>query len=105
MGERLAGESRVVDCANTRGDPHAGHLRTAEGVRADLGHPLGDAHLCCATRVRHEDAVVDGEPIGIGAQRGGSIDLTECARVGRERGRDTYPGQGQGAGERKRQHN
>ena len=43
--------------------------------------------------------------IGIGAQRGGSIDLTECARVGRERGRDTYPGQGQGAGERKRQHN
>ena len=103
--ERLARESRVVDCAHARGDPHAGQLRTTEGVRADLGHPLGDAHLRCATRVRHEDAIVDGEAIGIGAQRGGSIDLTECARVGRKRGRDTYPGQGQGAGERKRQHN
>ncbi len=41
-----------------------------------LGHPLGDA-LCCATVARHGDTVVDGEPIGISAQQGGSVDLTE----------------------------
>ena len=69
LGERLARESRVVDGAHARGDPHAGQVRITEGVRADLGHPLGDAHLCCATRVRHEHAVVDGEAIGIGTQR------------------------------------
>ena len=70
LGERLARESGVVDCANTRGDPHDRQTHVTKGVRSDFGDTVRDANIRCSARVRHEHAVgVDGEAIGIGTQR------------------------------------
>ena len=105
LGERLAREGRVVDGAHARGDPHARQTHVTKGVRSDFGDTVGDADIRCSARVRHEHAVgVDGEPIGIGVQRGGCVNPTECACVRRECGWYADHGQGQGAGERERQH-
>ena len=105
LGERLTREGRVVDGAHARGDPHARQTHATKGVCSDLGDTVRDANIRCSARVRHEHAVgVDGEPIGIGVQRSGCVDLTSGAGVCRERGWHANNGQGQGTGERKRQH-
>ena len=105
LGERLAREGRVVDGAHARGDPHARQLCAGEGIRADLGHALGDANVRRPSRVGDEHAVgVDGELIIIGLRRGGCVHLTARARVGRESGGHADRGQRQGTGERERQH-
>ena len=105
LGQRLAREGVVIDRPHARGDPQTRQLRVSEGIRADLGHALGDANIRLSARVRHEHTVgVDGEPIGIGLQRGGCVHRTDGTRVSRERDWHADHGQGQGAGERERQH-
>ena len=105
LGQRLAREGVVVDRSHARGDPHARQTHATKGVRSDLCDTVRDANIRRSARVRHEHAVgVDGEPIGIGVQRSGCVDPTSGAGVCRERGWHANNGQGQGTGERKRQH-
>ena len=105
LGERLARKDIVADCVHARGDPHARQTRAIKGVRSDLGDTVGDADIRCSARVRHEHAVgVDGEAISVGVQRGGCVHPTGGAGVCREGGGHADHGQGQGAGERERQH-
>ena len=93
MARTLAGIHTLVSCA------------PGEGIRADLGHALGDANVRRPSRVGDEHAVgVDGELIIIGLRRGGCVHLTTRARVGRESGGHADRGQRQGTGERERQH-
>ena len=105
LGQRLAREGVVTDRSHARGDPQTPQLCVSEGICADLGDALGYANIRRSARVRHKHAIgVDGEPIGIGVQRGGCVHRTDGTRVSRERGGHADHGQGQGTGKRERQH-